>query len=124
MSVLAGERELAWMRLVNADPEFRVVGRWSRVLLTLANGERRRSYRIDRSDLAVDEAGGLPEVVLEGSPSAWSDFLAPMPPRHSHHVLAMDRRREDFAVTAGRDELIRHLRVIDVVLQLMREVCK
>jgi hypothetical protein len=32
----------------------------------------------------------------------------------------MDRRRTDFDIRSGRDELIRHLRVLDAVLQLMR----
>jgi hypothetical protein len=95
------------------------------VTFTLVIGDDARSYRIDAGRLAAlepddDAAAASTNVVLAGAPQAWADFLAPVPPPHSNHVLAMDRRRPDFEVRAGRDQLIRHLRVLDLVLQAMR----
>ncbi|MFD8812597.1 hypothetical protein ACFV23_14225 [Streptomyces sp. NPDC059627] len=110
-----------WLGRVADDVEFRLVSRWTAVCLTLECEGESRTYRIENSRFA--EAAGdsrLPHVVLAGSAAAWADFLSPLPPRHSHHVLAMDRRRDDFEIREGRTELIRHLRAIDVVLQQMR----
>jgi hypothetical protein len=113
--------ESAWLRRVNDDAEFRHISRWTDLRFTLISDEDSRTYRVGPGQLAADGDGGRSaEIVLAGSAAAWSDFLAPVPPPHCNHVLAMDRRRTDFDVRSGRDELIRHLRVLDAVLQLMR----
>jgi hypothetical protein len=111
-------RQQAWFDRVVGDPEFRHVSRWTELHFTLLSGDTERTYLVDASGLA--EVQGEGDVVLAGAPAAWADFLAPVPPPHSNHVLAMDRRRPDFEIRAGRDQLIRHLRVLDIVLQHMR----
>lgn len=122
MTILPLQKEREWLARVNAEAEFRLISRWTNIEVTLVRDQDARSYRIHEAVFDIADADShAPEVVLTGSAAAWADFLAPVPPRHSHHVLAMDRRRDDFSVTRGRDELIRHLRVIDVVLQLMRD---
>lgn len=125
MQILEAAGEQQWFDRVATDPEFGHVSRWTRLTFTLVNGADARSYRIDAGRLTVLETRGnaaeaSTDVVLAGAPQAWADFLAPVPPPHSNHVLAMDRRRPDFEIRAGRDQLIRHLRVLDLVLQAMR----
>ncbi|MBT2412479.1 hypothetical protein J7I94_18250 [Streptomyces sp. ISL-12] len=121
MSFLDPEQEQQWLGRVADDPEFRLVSRWGSVCLTLLCDDESRTYQIENGRFTAEGGHcGKPYVVLAGSSAAWGDFTSPTPPRHSQHVLAMDRRRDDFEIREGRTELIRHLRVIDVVLQQMR----
>jgi hypothetical protein len=120
MQTFEAARQQQWFERVAADPEFQHVSRWTEVRFTLLSGDDARTYRLDTSGLAEVDGAAPTDVVLAGSPAAWADFLASVPPPHSNHVLAMDRRRTDFEIQSGRDQLIRHLRVLDVVLQHMR----
>jgi hypothetical protein len=114
--------EGAWTHRVNRDPEFQLSSRWTELQFELIEGTRSRTYRISNSTFAPDESVGdrAGHLVLAGSAQAWEDFRRLVPPPHSNHVLAMDRRRDDFEIRSGREELIRHLQVVDVALQLMR----
>ena len=124
MQTFEPARQQQWFDRVAGDPEFGHVSRWTELRLTLVSGDDARTYRIDADGLTAlgrDGSADAPtDVVLAGAPAAWADFLTPVPPPHSNHVLAMDRRRPDFEIRAGRDQLIRHLRVLDLVLQHMR----
>tara|TARA_R100000935_G_scaffold47913_1_gene72165 strand:- start:565 stop:954 length:390 start_codon:yes stop_codon:yes gene_type:complete len=115
------ESEERWISTVNADPEFQLAGRWTDVGLDIRCGTQTVHYRIAEGRLdAQGPSGDDRVVVLEGSDSAWADFLAPVPLPKNHHVLAMDRHRADFTIASGRHWLIQNLRVIDLVLQLLR----
>ena len=112
-----------WIEVVNADPEFLLVSRWSNLRLTLHLGSDQRTFVIEpqRLGFAADGTSADAAIVLAGSSQAWNDFLLPVPSRHNHHVLAMDRVRADFTIVEGRHQLIQNLRVLDVVFELLRQ---
>lgn len=117
----------AWARLANTDPEFLVVSRWTDVDVTILLGEMpggsATSFRITEGAFGIVTSARLDRLVeVKASRECWAAFENPTPPRHSHHILAMDRRRPDFCVERGRALLIQNLRVIDVALQLLRSV--
>ena len=127
---IEGEGEVAmppdavdrWLSRVNADAEFKLASRWSDVRFDILRDGDRRCYRIRSSTLSRADGDGCDEEVigLRGSGDAWRALLQPVPARHSHNVLAMDRRRDDFAIEAGRHHLIQNLRVIALVFDLLR----
>jgi len=112
--------EADWLTAVGEDPEFRLISRWTRVSLRLIGENFDRTYRIDHSTIAVDdERAPAHTVTLTGSSDAWTSYLSPVPRPPNHHILAMQRRRNDFSID-GRHALIQHLRVLNRVLDLMR----
>jgi hypothetical protein len=60
-------------------------------------------------------------VTLTGSADAWTAYLTAIPQPPNHHILAMQRRRQDFFID-GRHALLENLRVLNRVLELMRTV--
>ncbi len=113
-------QQAAWLARVNADPEFIQAGRWTDFTFGLASEEQTRlAYRIRASVLEAEPAAEAP-VTLRGSHAAWADFLQAVPRPPNHHILGMDRRRDDFAVEGDRNAMIRHLRVLSRALELMR----
>lgn len=118
----------AWIARVNADREFQLVSRWTDVQFQLVCENVVHPFRITSATLGVDASGvstsadaGAEVVSLEGSASAWEQFLKPVPESPNHHVLGMDRRRDDFSIAHGRHFFIRHLRVMTIALNLMRD---
>jgi len=113
------EREL--VARANRDEEFVLISRWTHLSMRLESDDFYGCYRVESSVLSVDTSPESDQTVrLVGSSLAWGDFLAAVPPANSHHFLAMDRRRGDFSVAAGRDQLIQNLRVVNALSDLMR----
>lgn len=120
MTGLDGGWESEWLTVVAEDAEFRLISRWTDVVLRLGDGNIDRSYRIVGSTIAVhDHITTTPTVTLTGSPRAWAAFLAEPPEPQSHHILAMQRRREDFSIE-GKTALLQNLNVLNRVMDLMR----
>lgn len=112
--------EAHWLAAVDDDAEFRLISRWTEVVLRLIGEDFDRSYRIAHSTIgAHDEGTSVPTVTLTGSADAWRSYLEPMPRPPAHHILAMQRRREDFSID-GRHALLQNLNVLNRVLHLMR----
>jgi hypothetical protein len=118
----------AWILRVNADREFQLVSRWTDMHFQLVCGNVTRLFRITPGKLsAASQAAtasvdtGAEFISLEGSESAWAAFLKPVPESPNHHILGMDRRRDDFSIAQGRHFFIRHLRVMTIALNLMRD---
>jgi hypothetical protein len=111
----------AWIRRVNADREFQLVSRWNALHFQLGCDGVAHPFSIAEGKLGQATApAGVELVSLEGSQAAWAAFLEPMPASPNHHVLGMDRRRDDFSIAQGRHLFIRHLRVMTTALNLMR----
>lgn len=122
MSGLNERWEADWLAAVNDDTEFRLVSRWTDVVLRLVGEEFDRSYRISHSAIGIaGRATSVPIVTLTGSADAWSSYLQPVPRPSAHHILAMQRRRHDFSID-GRHALLQNLNVLNRVLDLMRTV--
>lgn len=115
-----------WSEALRQDPELAHAGRWCDLTLVLDCDGRRRALRIEGARItatAAEPRPGWPEpVVLAGSARAWNAFLSRVPPPFHNDVLALDRRQDDFTIAAGRDEVIRHLRVLQVMFDLARTV--
>lgn len=122
MTGLDGGWEAEWLTAIAEDAEFRLISRWTDVVLRLGDGSFDRSYRIVRSTIVVhDHTTTTPMVTLTGSPRAWTSFLAEPPEPQAHHILAMQRRREDFSIE-GKTALLQNLNVLNRVMDLMRAV--
>lgn len=116
-----------WIEIANSDPELGVIGRWSEFELQFTAADAPvEAFRYSRAVMSrvttpSEYVDGRDVVVLRGSALAWRDFLSWPPPPDSHHLLAMDRRRTDFEIVHGRHQFVRHLRVINRLLELLRE---
>lgn len=114
--------ESDWLAAVGGDAEFRLISRWTNVTLRLSGDGSDRSYRINNSTITVQEE--VPRegtVALIGSADAWNSYLATTPRPNNHHILAMQRRRNDFFIE-GHHALVQNLHVLNRVLDLMRTV--
>ena len=114
-----------WSANLLADPEFRLIARWSHFALRLVAGADALDLRVSPGGLSLvrtpapstdDET-----IVLEGSDAAWRAFLAPEPVAPDHSVLGMDRRRDDFTIAQGRETMIRNLRTFALVMTVLRQ---
>ena len=107
-----------WVRAAQRTPEVQVVGRWARVTVVLRCGEEQVAVAFDRGRMrrlwsGADGAGAETEaVVFAGSAAAWDSLLTPAPAPGCNDVLALDRLHPEFDVPVGRESLIRHLRLI------------
>jgi hypothetical protein len=117
-----------WVLRVNADREFQLVSRWTDLQFQLVCGNLTHLFQLTPGKLSAASYAatasvdiGAEFVSLEGSESAWAAFLKPVPESPNHHVLGMDRRRDDFSIAQGRHFFIRHLRVMTIALNLMRD---
>jgi len=119
---LSTSHRASWLARVNADREFALISRWTHVQFALRCGADTYRFKITPQRIeAIDAfAPDMPSFALHGTSAAWEDFSAPMPASPNHHVLGMDRRRDDFSIAEGRHHFIQHLRVMTVALALMR----
>lgn len=113
----------AWLELVNVDPEFQLVSRWTDVQFEIQCDQTRRQFCVSPQKLARSDAmrADIDTFSLAGSRAAWSAFMQTVPASPNHHILGMDRRRTDFEIQAGRHVFIKHLRVMTIVFGLLRQ---
>ncbi|MEN0138841.1 MAG: hypothetical protein AAGC80_27055 [Rhodococcus sp. (in: high G+C Gram-positive bacteria)] len=112
-----------WLASAEADRELRTIGRWTSFTLVLRSGDEEVVVDIDggrphrRTD-ATTEAVDLEVIRLEGSPAAWDSMLVPCPAPRCNDVLALDRHHPEFSIAEGRTSLIRHLRILLLLLRI------
>lgn len=120
MTGLTSELETDWLAVVGDDTEFRLVSRWTDVSLRMIGQDFDRTYRINQSTIDVANSECDEEAVtLTGSADAWASYLCAVPQPPNHHILAMQRRRDDFSID-GRQALLQNLRVLSRALDLLR----
>jgi hypothetical protein len=110
-----------WTAAVTGNPEIQVAGRWSRLRIAVQWEAGTLEMLFDAGTFAPyqeADGGGIERVVFKGSEAAWRSMLTSTPAPRRNDVLAMDRHHDDFAVTSGRESLIRHLRIILLVFKV------
>ena len=65
-------------------------------------------------------AGAPPDFSLAAPAAIWEKFLAPIPPRHHHHILAMRARVPEFAITGNDLCFVQHCHIIRRILDVGR----
>jgi hypothetical protein len=113
-----------WLAAATADQEFRTLGRWTTLSLVLRCAEAEIIVDIDGGRIYRRVSGAAADpadtelIILDGSAAAWASLLTPKPaPRHND-VLALDRHHSEFDVVAGRTSLIRHLRIVLLLMSI------
>ena len=112
-----------WQRLVQDSVEFRLAARFSKFNLRLDIDDQASAVRVSESgiEFVADSAGSLSDLVhLTGSGCAWDAFLKQVPSPPNHSILAMDRRRADFQIIGKREHLVRNLRPLVLIMDMMR----
>ena len=109
-----------WAEAVAADPENAHIGRFSRFTVRLRDdegGDVVLAY--DRGTVTIgDGAGAAAEIELRGSVRTWREVVdADAAPRR-HDLLALTKLPDGITIEAGREHLIRHLRVITRLVEL------
>lgn len=115
------ERIQRWVDMVNADPENAHIGRWTSFVVRARDGAGgEEMVRYDRGTVALGpvENTGAAVITLCGPPSAWRELADPRAAPRRHDLLALTRVADGLQVVAGRDHLIRHLRVLTHLVEL------
>lgn len=112
-----------WADAVNSDPENAHIGRWSRFAVRLLDdqgGDVVVQYR--HGTVAVDAAGSGAGVDLElcGPRSAWRELVDAGAAPRRHDLLSLTKAPDGIDIVAGRDHLLRHLRVLTRLVELGR----
>ncbi|WP_198588545.1 alpha/beta fold hydrolase [Geodermatophilus chilensis] len=113
-----------WTAAVSADPENAHIGRWSRFTVRLAeDGGAAVLLRYDRGGVAVGPAGDDgADVELRAPRSAWRELVDPGAAPRRHDLLALTKAPAGITVVAGREQLLRHLRVLTLLVELAKGV--
>jgi diadenosine tetraphosphate (Ap4A) HIT family hydrolase len=125
-SLFGPEQLRSWVSLANGSAELAVAGRWSSFVLRLvSDGHAVAEVFVNQGRVEPVEEAPVPErtITLRAPHQIWAAFCSAMPARHRHHVLALDKDVPDFQVE-NRDLLIRHLRVVDLVLEALRDAIR
>lgn len=121
----AGRRLEEWAAAVNADPENGHIGRWSSFVVRAQDEDgTERTVRYDRGTVSLGDPGGERHVdaviTLRGPRSAWRELADPDARPRRHDLLALSKLPDGIEVVAGREHLIRHLRVLTRMVELGR----
>jgi hypothetical protein len=120
---MTGRPELdRWVAAVAADPENAHIGRWSTFVVRLEDDEGGALVlRYERGTVVADPVGAAPpDLVLRGPRSAWRELVdADAAPRR-HDLLSLTKAPDGLEVVAGRETLLRHLRVLTRLVELGR----
>lgn len=111
-----------WAERVHADPENAHIGRFSTFCV---RGEddagSTATLRYDRGTVTVDAgepADGEDLLVLRGPRGAWAELVDPDAAPRRHDLLALTKAPAGLTVVAGREHLVRHLRVLTRLVEL------
>ncbi|WP_219414219.1 hypothetical protein [Pseudonocardia nigra] len=111
----------AWAGAVGADPENAHIGRFSRCAVRLLDDTDgdvvRYQWRRSPSTSAVPPMPALSCAVRAAPGANWS---TPRAAPRRHHLLSLTKAADGIEIVAGRDHLIRHLRVITRLVELGR----
>ncbi len=111
-----------WAAAVEADPENAHIGRWSSFVVRLADdGGGAVVLRYHHGTVGIDPADG-PDADLElrGPRSAWRELLDARAAPRRHDLLSLTKAPHGIEVVAGREHLLRHLRVLTRLVELGR----
>ena len=118
----AAEWAAEWAERVHADPENAHIGRFSTFRV---RGEddagAGATLRYDRGTVTLDPAepdSGEDLLVLRGPRSAWAELVDPDAAPRRHDLLALTKAPDGLTVVAGREHLVRHLRVLSRLVEL------
>ncbi len=112
-----------WAGVVNADPENAHIGRWSSFVVRLVNdGGEDVVLRYEHGAVTFDDRRSDVDADLElrGPCSAWRQLVDPVPVPRRHDLLSLIKASDGIEVVAGRDHLLRHLRVLTRLVELGR----
>lgn len=115
----------AWAAAVAADPENAHVGRFSAFTVRLADDAGRHVLlRYEHGRVAVEasatDAEEPADLVLRGPVAAWAELGDPDAAPRRHDLLALTKAEDGLEVVAGREHLLRHLRVLSRLVELGR----
>ena len=119
---MTGHEWLAgWARAVAADPENGHIGRFSTFTARLVDDRGDDVLvRYDRGAVRVEEGGPVADLELRGPVRAGQELGDPGAAPRRHDLLALTKVADGIEVVAGREHLIRHLRVITRLVELAR----
>lgn len=121
---MTGPTTLAeWVRRVNDDPENAHIGRWSSFVLRAGVDDGPDVLlRYDRAVLSVEPVAGdaAADIELRGPRSAWRELADASAAPRRHDLLALSKAPDGIRITGGRDQLLRHLRVLNRLVELGR----
>jgi hypothetical protein len=112
-----------WVEAVNADAENAHIGRWSSfVVRAQDDAGAEETVRYHRGAVAIGpvEDAGAAVITLRGPRSAWRELADPQAAPRRHDLLALTKVADGIEIVAGRDHLIRHLRVLNRLVELGR----
>jgi hypothetical protein len=111
-----------WVDAVGADPENAHIGRWSTFVVRLEDGGGSALVlRYERGTVVVDPGGtAQPDLVLRGPRGAWRELVDASAAPRRHDLLSLTKAPDGLEVVAGRDSLLRHLRVLTRLVELGR----
>ncbi|NEK85622.1 hypothetical protein GCU60_07585 [Blastococcus saxobsidens] len=115
------ERLAGWARAVAHDPENAHIGRFTAFTARLVD-DRGGDVLVSYDHGAVTVEDGVPgaDLELRGPVSAWRELVDPDAAPRRHDLLALTKAPDGIEVVSGREQLIRHLRVITRLVQLAR----
>lgn len=119
------ERLQRWADAVNADPENAHIGRWSSFDVRVQDDTgAEQTVHYHCGTVTLGPAGETSEAVitLRGSSRAWRELADPHAPPRRHDLLALTKVPDGVEIVAGRDHLVRHLRVLSRLVEVGR-VC-
>lgn len=111
-----------WVTAVNGDPECRHIGQFSRFSVeVVCSGWSLRVHFSEGILVIVESEQALPAgdvIQLQGGASAWRDLADGNAPPRRHDLLALLKAVDGIDVISGRNELIRHLRVLTRLVEI------
>lgn len=115
-----------WASAVAEDAENAHIGRFTDVTVRLVDdrgGDVVLHY--DRGRVHVEDApqsndDGAPEadLVLRGPTSAWAELVDPEASPRRHDLLSLTKAADGIEVVSGREQLLRHLRVLTRLVEI------
>lgn len=120
--MIADEWLEGWADTVNADPENTHIGALSEFTVRLLDDEDADVFvRYDHGTVSVDTSGGTAaQIELRGPRGAWRELVDPTAAPRRHDLLSLLKAENGLVVAAGRDHLLRHLRVLTRLVDLGR----
>lgn len=114
------------LRVVAADAELAVIGRWCTLDVALVVDQelvvlRLRRGRIEEV-LPAPDIGVSWDVTLRGASGDWETFLQPTLPPLYTDLLAMNGRIPSFSIEGDRRKFVRHLRALGRLFAIAQTV--
>jgi hypothetical protein len=121
----------AWAEIVRSDPEFRHISRQTELLIVAESPSgwscwvtvQRGSILAGtgapaRSEPSTVDPSAVEPLHLTGDDSAWRELLDPHGAPRRHDLLALSKQPDGITIEGGRSQLIRHLRVINRLVEI------